>query len=199
VFDFLEGELISGSPLRLILRVGGVGYRLQAPLGTAERLRQERGADAPVRVYTLTVAQEDLPRLLGFANEEERELCRLLLKVAGIGPSLALALLSADSPRRLLSAIEGEDVVWLKRVKGVGAKTAQRICLEIKDKARSWLETLGGTSEPTPRDPLSHDAVLALTSLGFAPTEAETRVDAARRAQPDADAESLVKAALRGA
>ena len=180
-----------------MLRVGGLGYELQCPLGTGERLVEH--ADGR-RVYVLTVAQDDVQRLLGFASLEERELCRLLLKVSGIGPALVLALLSADTPRRLLEAIDREDVTWLKRVKGVGQKTAQRICLEVKDKAAKWLQSLGGVaSEGTvaASDPVLDDAVLALAALGFTAAEAEKKIEVARKKSPDADTEALVKAALR--
>ncbi len=175
----------------------GVGYQCQAPLGTAERL-QQRGDH--VRLFVLVVQQEELPRLLGFATPEERDLCRLLLKIGGIGPSLALALLSADSPERLLHAIEAQDLNWLKRIKGVGPKTAQRICFEVKERAAQWLGVIGRehTTAPTPHDAIGNDAVQALVSLGFLAGEAETRVNKVRQADPDAGAEAIVKAALRG-
>lgn len=196
MFDHLQGQLVRTEPTRLVVRVGGVGYQCQVPLGTGERLER---CDGGVLVYVLTVSQEDLPRLLGFASTEERDLCRLILKVGGIGPALALSLLSADSPRQLLRAIETEDVAWLKRIKGIGAKTAQRICLEIKDRATTWLTTLGAESEPkTPRDPVQDDAIQALVSLGFSAAEAEKRVDSARKKDADAATEELVKTALRG-
>jgi Holliday junction DNA helicase RuvA len=196
MFDHLEGTLVRDEPTRLVVSVGGLGYQLHVPLGSGERLQRTAGK---VRVFTLTVAQDELPKLLGFASEDERELCALLLKVAGVGPSLALALLSADQPHRLLHAIHDEDVAWLKRIKGVGPKTAQRICLEIKDKAGKWLARLGPDGRRTPsRDPALGDAVAALASLGYTPSEAETRVLAAREKSPDAGVEALVKAALRG-
>lgn len=196
MIDYLEGRLVHNEPTRLVIDTGGIGYRCQVPLGTGHRAEQH---DGRILVYTLTVAQDDLPRLLGFATVEERELCQLLLKVAGIGPALALSLLSADTPRRLLQAIEAEDVAWLKRIKGIGAKTAQRICLEIKDRAALWLETLGAApASERGVDRSFDDAVRALVSLGFAAAEAEQRVDAARRRHTDADTEAIVKAALRG-
>ena len=197
MFDFLEGRLASSEATKLVLAVGGLGYALQTPLGTGARLGR-RGDEA--RVFVLTVRQDELPKLLGFATHEERDLCSLLLRVAGIGPSLALALLSADSPRRLLQAIQQEDVAWLKRVKGVGAKTAQRICLEIKDRAGKWLALLGpeGSGPPPEQDPIRTDAEQALVALGFAQSEAETRVEKARSSDPEAPVEALVKSALRG-
>jgi Holliday junction DNA helicase RuvA len=197
VLDHLEGTLVRDDPTRLVVAVGGLGYQCQVPLGTAQRLRRQ---GERVRVFTLTVVQEELPKLLGFASEEERDLCRLLLKVSGVGPALALALLSADSPRRLLEALQEADVAWLRRIKGVGAKTAERLCLELRDQAKEWLPRLsgGGVLPRPPRDAVAADAALALTSLGFTPIEAESRVAVARERQPQADAEALIKAALRG-
>lgn len=196
MYDFLEGRIARHEPTLLVLEAAGVGFRLQTPLGTASRLGK---TGESVRCYVCTVRQDELPKLLGFATREERDLCVLMLRVAGIGPSLALALLSADTPRRLLTAIQSEDVAWLKRVKGVGAKTAQRICLEIKDRAGTWLQALGRDSAPAePVDPIRTDAEQALVALGFSPSEAETRVAKVREASPEAAVEDLVKAALRG-
>lgn len=197
MFDYLEGRLEKGDPTTIVLDVGGVGYRLQTPLGTASRLG---GKGASVRAYVWTVRQDELPKLLGFATREERDLATLLLRVAGIGPSLALALLSADTPRRLLEAIRSEDVAWLKRVKGVGAKTAQRICLEIRDRAGEWMHAfdLDSGRHVEPKDEKRIDAEQALVALGFSDKEAEARVTKALERDANVDVESLVKAALRG-
>lgn len=197
MFEYLEGRIARAEPTLLILDVGGAGYTLHTPLGTATRLGRtgERAL-----CYVLTVRQDELPRLLGFASVEERDLAALILRVAGIGPALALALLSADTPRRLLEAIQAEDVAWLKRVKGVGAKTAQRICLEIKDKAGEWLQIVGreDSAEAPAPDPVRTDAEQALVALGFSPSEAETRVAKVREKDESANVEAVVKAALRG-
>lgn len=196
MFDFLAGRVARVEPTELVLEVRGVGYRLQTPLGTGSRLGR---IGDEVECFTHTVRQDELPKLLGFASREERDLAAMLLRVAGIGPSLALALLSADTPRRLLTAIQQEDVTWLKRVKGVGAKTAQRICLEVKDKATEWLHIVStdDAAEPRVEDPVRSDAEQALVALGFAPADAEKRVQKVREESPDADVEALVKAALR--
>jgi len=201
VFDYLEGQIVEHDAMRLVVHVGTTGgaiaYSLRVPLGTFARVEQHGGFQ---RVYVLTCAQDDLPRLFGFATKTERDLCRLLLKVAGVGPSLALALLSADSPDAILGAIEREDVKMLTTIKGIGAKTAKRLCLEIKEQAGAWLKNMRVAGTPTPAraaDPVRDDAVLALASLGYSTTEAEERVDRARGDEPDADVETVVKAALR--
>ncbi|HMQ23780.1 MAG TPA: Holliday junction branch migration protein RuvA [Planctomycetota bacterium] len=197
MFDYLEGRLERSEATAIVVEVAGLGYALQTPLGTAARLGRP---GATVRCYICTVRHDELPRLLGFASKEERDLCTLLLKVAGIGPSLALALLSADTPRRLLEAIQNDDVLWLKRVKGVGAKTAERICLEVRDRAATWLSafTHDPTTKAATRDPRRVDAEQALVALGFSDKEAEARVSKVLERDADADVEALVKAALRG-
>lgn len=198
MFDHLEGRLVESQATRLVLRVGGpegaVAYQLRTPLGTAERLGQKKGL---ARVYTLTVSQDELPRLLGFASREERELCQLLLQVSGIGPRLALSLLSADTPQRLLEAISQEDLVFLKSIKGLGPKTAGRLILECKDKVQTWLQEVG--HEPTAHSvsPAALDATAALLALGFASAEADSKVGKALKKAPQATTEELVKLALR--
>ncbi len=199
MLDSIEGELAKGEPTRIVIRVGAelgaVLYQARVPLGTAERLEK---TGALVRLFVTTCVVEDLPRLFGFATEEERELFLLLRKVSGVGPKLALSLLFVDMSGHLLTAIHSEDVGFLKSIKGVGAKTAQRICLEIKDSAGKWLLSLGRPKAAPRTDPRLEDAVLALVSLGFAQSDAETRVRKANEAQQEAPTEELVKAALRG-
>ena len=198
MFDHLEGRLASNQATRLVLRVGGpdgaIGYQMRTPLGTAERLVEEQGLK---RVYTLTVVQDERPQLLGFASPEERELCQLLLLVSGIGPRLALSLLSADTPHRLLEAISQEDLVFLKSIKGLGPKTAGRLILECKDKVQAWLDKVGLDPSLPVRSLAGEDATAALMALGFASSEAETKVGKALVKSPDASLEELVKLALR--
>ncbi|GEM_PF-130007 len=203
MFDFLEGTIAAKEAMRLVLRVGGpegaVGYTCRVPLGTAPRLEEKDGL---VRLFVLTVVQDECPRLLGFASPEERDLSRLLLRLPGVGPNLVLGLLSAGGPERLLRALRDEDLGFLRAIKGVGPKTARRLCLETKDKAGLWLEALGGGTVPSgdrdpSEDPEIRDAVLALQSLGFQEEEARQRVLAARETEPEAPLETLIKNALR--
>lgn len=201
MFDHLEGRLASREATRLVLRVGfadgAIAYSLQTPLGTAQRLVEYGDW---VRVYTLTITQDEQAKLLGFASAAERDLCRLLLKVSGVGPKLALSLLSADSPQRILTALSDEDHSYLSSIKGIGPKTAQRLCLEIKERAQRWLVELGlpGIERGEAASPEVDDAIMALTSLGFSPSDAKTRVRRALKGEPEAGTERLVKAALRG-
>jgi len=198
LLDFIEGELAAEEATRVVIRVGSergaLGYTLRVPLGTAERLNRQGDL---VRILVTTCTVDELPRLFGFATEMERELFLLLRKVSGVGPKLALSLLSADSPPELLAAIGRGDAAWLKRIKGVGAKTADRICLEVRERAMSLLAVSGAKTTQTSADPAAADAILALVALGFSEAEASDRVGKASRKAEAASTEELVKAALR--
>ncbi|PIE24173.1 MAG: Holliday junction branch migration protein RuvA [Planctomycetota bacterium] len=201
MFDSIEGELSADEATRIVLRVpmgeGAISYELRTPLGTGARLpRNGRIA----RCWVATSSVDDLPRLFGFASQEERELFGLVRKVSGVGPSLALALLSADAPERLLQAIEAGDAKFLQRIKGIGKKTAERICLELQDRASKLLQTLGfaGSSvEAAPAlSPVQEDAIAALVSLGFAELDAHQRIEKLPPKLSAAPVEELIKAAL---
>lgn len=205
MFDSIEGELQQDEATRIVLRVpmgsGALSYELRSPVGTGVRL-PATGTSSPsakpiLRCWVATCAVDDLPRLFGFASPEERELFGLLRKVSGVGPSLALALLSADRPENLLQAIHGGDAKYLQRIKGVGKKTAERICLEIQDQAGKWLSTLGApTRAQQAPDPARDDAIAALIALGYDEPDARGRVERNRSKQPSATVEELIRAAL---
>ena len=184
MYDFLEGEIAARSPARIVLSVGGVGYDLAVPVGTAEELK--RGARVRLHVHLHVTDGE--PRLFGFAEREERDLFRLLLGVNGVGPSTALSILSTLRPPELARAVEEGDVDALRRVRGVGEKTAQRLLLELKGKVVAPAAAAPRGFEP--------DAIAALVSLGFSRREAEEAVERAVRAGKPRDLESLVRAAL---
>ncbi len=207
MFDYLEGPIEKIDEAQLVVRVGlpgsAAGYRCRCPLRSFDRLRGQQKDTESVRVYTLSISQDDLPRLLGFATRAERDLCRMFLKVSGVGPSLALALLSADKPSALLKALRDRDIPFLKSIRGIGAKTAERLALETSDKAREWLLSLGETESskgesPEGPSPLFRDARAALESLGFTPEESRKRVEAVGKKLKDPDLETLVRASLRG-
>ncbi|HHI81388.1 MAG TPA: Holliday junction branch migration protein RuvA [Planctomycetes bacterium] len=207
MFDYLEGLLERIDEAQLVVRVetggGCLAYRCRCPLRTFDRLQEKAGSGAPARVFVLTVSQDDLPRLLGFATREERELCRMFLKVSGVGPSLALALLSSDQPRALLRALRDRDIPFLKSIRGIGAKTAERLALETTDKAAEWLQAMG-EGEPFSEtagggpSPLLRDARAALESLGFSAEESKKRVETTAKKLQDPDLETLVRASLKG-
>lgn len=195
MYDHLVGEVVERHPSRAVLRCGGIGYECRVSLTTASQLH----VGAQCQLFTVLHVVDGTPSLLGFATRAERDLARRLLGVTNVGPSIALALLSVHSPADLASAIGEGDVEALKRVKGVGQKTAERLCLELRDAVHK-LDL--GTREPGDR-PLpsqsADDAVAALITLGYSEKDAREKVDKARRgaSAPLADTEALVKAVLQ--
>jgi len=160
----LRGCLIQKSPGHALIECGGVGYVCAISLGTYGALPEE-GREVILQVETL-LRENDLS-LLGFATQEERQLYRLLVKVDGVGPKLALAALGSLPLADLLQAIRGRDVKTLCRVPGVGKKTAEKLCFELSEKlgGLGGLEGLAGTAGP--HDPWAADLTSALTNLGF--------------------------------
>lgn len=198
MYDFLEGEVAQRSAAHLVLDVGGVGYELSVPLGSAFP------ATGRTRAWTHLVVREDAHQLFGFSERETRELFRLLLSVGGVGPVMALTIVSGTAREPLLAAIAEGDVAVLTSIRGVGPKTAGQIVLDLKDKAaklRRAPTTLaqGGVLQPQPRpDTLLDDAVAALVSIGYSEKEARKNVEKAAARGTKKDLETLLRAALAG-
>jgi Holliday junction DNA helicase RuvA len=196
MYHHLCGKLVLKSPASVVVEAGGVGYDLVVPLSTFEKLPAE-GCD--VRLLTHYHVREDAVRLYGFLTDDERELFRLLIGVSGIGPALAMAVLSGSSVDIVKQAVLSGDAVALRQIRGIGTKTAERIVLELRDViAKSGL----ATHKPVPgsADAATRDAVSALVSLGFSRTRAEESVSAARKkCPPGASVEDLVREALKSA
>jgi len=195
VYEFLEGTLDSRMPARLVLNVGGVGYDLAVPIGA------NFGDDKSLRVWTHLVVREDAHSLYGFPDREMRELFRLFLSVRGIGPGIALGILSGLSREELIRAILDDDVKRLCQLKGVGKKTASQILLDLRDKATAWQNALDTpittkASEPE-TDSLIDDAIQALMSIGYSAKDARKSVEKVADKNPTTDLELLVREALR--
>lgn len=200
MYDFLEGVVAHRTLTGLTLDVGGVGYLLLAPLGS---VLPEEGARG--RVWTHLVVREDSQTLYGFGDQETRDLFRNLLRVKGVGPGMALAVLSGLDRRQLCEALVAEDIARLTAIKGVGKKTAEQILLDLRDKIPSLsagLEAVPGALAPnspsTPQSTNIEDAVSALVSLGFAEKDARKRVEKAGKTIDPEDLGQLVQAAFRG-
>ena len=197
MYDFLKGTLASRGPTEIVVDVGGVGYRVEIPLLTSGRLPEE-GSKVTILVHHRV--QDDRVRLFGFLQEQERQLFRCLIAVAGIGPGTALALLSGHRPEEVWRLIGDGDWKGIMRTRGVGSKIAQRVCTELKDRA----DRVAGPASTEIADPDAadnEDAVSALLVLGYTEAQARKAVAAARRALPDADSplEMIVREALRHA
>lgn len=188
MFESIRGRLVSKAPAHAVVEAGGLGYAVHVPLPTFERL-PAIGQEVTLRLHL--VIRDDEWRLYGFADEEERALFRACLKVSGVGPATALALLSGMAPRDLRAAVTGGDVAALQRVKGVGKKTAERLVVELKDALGAVPRGAGGV----PAGPLG-DAAAALVALGLSESEAAERL---RRVAGAADLPlaEVVRRALR--
>lgn len=196
MFEFLEGEVARHTPTSLVLDVGGVGYALAVPVGSAFP------SQGRARAWTHFVVREDSQTLYGFDSTSQRDLFRLLLDVRGVGPSMALALLSGMEPEALVQAVVSGDAAALTRVKGVGKKTAEQMLLDLRDKITRF-----GSGEPqaptgegsaAPLDVLLADAVSALCSIGYKEKEAERLVRKVAADDDSLDLEQVIRAALRG-
>ena len=195
MFDSIHGRLRQSGPTRAVVDAAGIGYEIFVPLSTYETLPP---LDGEVALLLHLVVRETEWRLFGFATPGERDVFRALLRVNGVGPTMAIGLLSGFSPADLCAAVTQGDVRALTRVKGVGKKTAERIVVELRDVVSKDL-VVGPATPPTggAEADLKEDAIRALQQLGLDPAEARRRVQA-RAAGADQSLSELVRAALRG-
>jgi Holliday junction DNA helicase RuvA len=195
---FLEGTVVEALPTQATVNVQGVGYEVLLPLSSFDKLPPP---GQPVRLLTHLVVREDAHVLYGFATAAERDLFRLLINtVGGIGPKIALNVLSGMNPTAFRGAVANGDVKALSQISGVGRKTAERIVVELRDKigaAGAW-EASSAQRALSPEDQKVNDAVLALMALGFKQPEAHEVVRAAQQQLgPKATVEDLVRASLK--
>jgi Holliday junction DNA helicase RuvA len=194
VIAHLRGKIFSKQPNRVVVDVSGVGYDVFVPLSTFYGMG-EPGTDTALRIHTHV--REDALHLFGFATALEQELFERLIGVSGIGPKVALAVLSGIEPKELIGAIERGDLARLTAIPGVGKKTSERIVLELKDRLpRVPADAVAVTGDATPA-PLQDDVISALVNLGYHRPLAEKAAASAVRAAPDAGFERTLKQALR--
>jgi Holliday junction DNA helicase RuvA len=192
----LSGTVIEKHLNRVVVDVAGVGYDVLVPLSTFYGLG-EAGAAITLRVHTHV--REDQIALYGFATTLEQDLFERLISISGIGPKLALAVLSGIDPSELVRAIRFQDVARLTRIPGVGKKTAERIGLELKDRMPQSAPAGPGASEALePGEDLRADLLSALANLGYQRAAAEKAVDGALKKAPDASFEQALRDVLRG-
>ena len=198
MISFLHGKIVESLPTQVIVNVGGVGYDVLIPLSSYDKLPQP---GQEVKLLTHLAVREDAHTLYGFMTVAERELFKLLINtVSGIGPKIALNILSGISVIAFRGAVANGDVKALSQISGVGKKTAERIIVELRDKigaAGAW-EASSAQRALSPEDQKVNDAVLALMALGFKQIEAH---DSVRKAQAalgaPATVEDLVRACLK--
>jgi len=195
VIAHLRGRLLDKQPNRVVVDVNGVGYDVFVPLSTFYGLG-ESGTDVALRIHTHV--REDALALYGFATTLEQDLFERLIGVSGIGPKVALAVLSGIETAELMHAIERADVARLTAIPGVGKKTSERIVLELKDRLpRPHAAAAGGSSTPPSAPAVRDDVLSALLNLGYHRPLAEKAVGAALKAAPDDGFERTLKQALR--
>ena len=187
----LTGRLASKAPDQILLDVSGVGYLVHIPLSTFYELPEQ---ESPASLWIHTHVREDALSLYGFLTERERSLFHLLLGVTGIGPRVALTVLSGIPPSELVEALRRQDVRRLVAIPGVGKKTAERMVLELAEKAAN---IPGETAGKAPAAVASDDVLSALVNLGYRKAEAERAVDAVARTSAPADFSAFLKEALR--
>ena len=190
----LRGHLLEKRPPWLLLEAGGVGYEVEAPMTVFYDLPEPGGE---ILLFTHLVVREDAQLLYGFTGRFERELFRALIRVNGIGPKLALAILSGIEAERLVSCIRDQDSGSLVRIPGVGKKTAERLVIDMADRLDHLAGAPAIAGQPAAAladDPIM-DAVAALEALGYKPRDAEQAVR--KIAEPGAPSEALIRRALQ--
>lgn len=194
----LTGILLEKQPPQILLDVGGVGYEVEAPMSTFYRLP---ALGEKATLHTHLVVREDAQLLYGFADKRDRQLFRELIRLNGVGPKLALALMSGLEVDELITAVQAQDINALTRVPGVGKKTAERLLVELKGKFTAWESLPGGAAPLTVSSSRTapsqaSDAVSALIALGYKPQEASRAVSAIK--EEGLSSEELIRRALKG-
>ena len=196
MIGFLKGRLALKLPPSLMVDVNGVGYELEAPMSTFYGLP---AAGEPVALFTHLVVREDAHVLFGFGTESERRLFRGLLKVSGVGPKIALGILSGASVEDFLRIVEAEDIAMLTRIPGIGRKTAERVIIEMRDSVQKFAApsaregSVLGAAASSPQG----EAFTALVALGYKPPEVTRLLKAAD--EPGLSTTEIIRRALKAA
>ena len=188
---WLSGVLMNKQPPTLLLNVNGIGYELEAPLSTFYELP---AVNENLSLYVHMVVREDAQLLFGFSSQQQRDLFRSLIRVNGVGPKVALAVLSTMSAQELMQCMVHEDYAQLTKVPGIGKKTAQRLVVEMKDRLeKEFADVALEVAADRPSDN-RQDAISALESLGYKNSDASRVV---RGLDNDLSSEELIRQALR--
>jgi len=199
MIGFIRGKLVTKTPPLLVLDVQGVGYEIEAPMTTFYNLPV---MGETVHLHTHLVVREDAHILFGFSTEADRVMFRTLIKVNGVGPKLALTILSGQSADEFHRCIHDNDTATLIRLPGVGKKTAERLIIEMRDKLPTLDESSAASSNAgqgsanSPRSSAKQEAISALCSLGYKPQDASKMVQGI--AQEDKSCEDIIRLALQG-
>jgi Holliday junction DNA helicase RuvA len=191
MYEYITGNIIELSPAGAVIEAGGIGYLIRISLTTYTKINGQQTG----KLFLQQIVREDAHLLFGFAEKEERELFRMLISVNGIGANTAVMMLSSFQPGDLQKAIQDENVGVLKSIKGIGAKTAQRVIIELKDKVG-----IGPATDKifrTNEDTIRNEALSALEMLGYSRKAVEKDLDKIIKNQPGLTVENLIKTALK--
>ena len=189
MITYLNGKLVEKNPTNLVVECAGIGYEVKISLHTFSAIK----SDESIKIFTQFVVREDAQILYGFATTEEREMFNHLVSVSGIGPNTAMIMLSSLIPSEIAGAIVAEDVKTIQGVKGIGAKTAQRVIIDLKDKMAKF--EFSSDNIFVENNTKRFDALTALASLGFDKKAAEKALD--KVSTGDESVEQLIKHALK--
>ncbi len=191
----LHGILIEKQPPVLMIDIQGIGYEVEATMNTFYKLPE---INQTITLYTHFVVREDAQLLYGFADKKERQLFRTLIKVNGIGPKLALSILSSINADEFVQCVQHNDTARLIKLPGVGKKTAERLIIEMRDRLKDWQGASDSAQEPSTANThfAAQDAISALVTLGYKPQEA-SRLVSKVDAEKQTSTEAIIREALK--
>lgn len=191
MISHINGKLVEKNPTEVIVECGGVGYLINVSLYTYSRIPSQEN----IKLFTHLIVREDSHTLYGFFDKGEREIFRLLISVSGIGASTARTMLSSMTPQEIMEAIASDDVASIQSVKGIGAKTAQRVIIDLRDKVVKLygMEEVSAVENNTAKD----EALSALEVLGYPRKQAEKVVARILKNDPASGVEQIIKGALK--
>ncbi len=190
MISHLSGKLVSKSPTSLVVECNGIGYEVNISLNTYSRIIDSE----QIKIYTHLQIREDSHSIFGFFDELERSVFRLLISVSGIGANTARTMLSSMPPNKVIESIQSDNVVAIQSIKGIGAKTAQRVIIDLKDKVLNLIDD--NEFNVSPNNTQREEALSALSVLGYPIKQTQRIVDSLMNAEPDMPVERIIKNAL---
>ena len=190
MISHLSGKLVSKSPTSLVVECNGIGYEVNISLNTYSRIIDSE----QIKIFTHLQVREDSHSIFGFFDELERSVFRLLISVSGIGANTARTMLSSMPPNKVIESIQSDNVVAIQSIKGIGAKTAQRVIIDLKDKVLNLIDD--NDFNVSPNNTQREEALSALSVLGYPIKQTQRIVDSLMNAEPDMPVERIIKNAL---
>ena len=190
MISHLSGKLVSKSPTALVVECNGIGYEVNISLNTYSRIIDSE----QIKIYTHLQIREDSHSIFGLFDELERSVFRLLISVSGIGANTARTMLSSMPPNKVIESIQSDNVVAIQSIKGIGAKTAQRVIIDLKDKVLNLIDD--NDFNVSPNNTQREEALSALSVLGYPIKQTQRIVDSLMNAEPDMPVERIIKNAL---